>query len=113
MEVSSTRTNGIAIIFIKGSITSKDRKCFQNHIDSALNDDPIHLNLNLQGVPIVDSGIIGLMMVTRNRCKQRHIGFSVSCLHPQLQDDFDLLNLGTLIPIYATDQDVMASAENR
>ena len=112
MDMSSTCTNGITIIFLKGRIDFEDKKALQDYIGLALDDEPVHLNLNLQGVPFFDSAIIGLLMLTRNRCKKSHIGFSVSCPQDDVKIEFDTMNLGALIPIYATDQEVIASTES-
>jgi len=111
MELSSTCTNGLTIIYLKGSLDFSAKKALQEYIDLALADEPVHLNLNLQDVPVVHSAIIGLLIVTKNRCQKSHIGFSVSCLRDSVKNEFDLMNLGVLIPIFATDEEVIASLD--
>ncbi len=112
MEASTTCTNGTAVVSLKGRLdfTQKDDlvKCLMR----AAQEDCRHVNINLRDVQILDSTVIGLLAVTKKRLEGMHVRLTLSCAQEVVQNELDDMNLSAYLPIYATEEDAIASVSH-
>jgi anti-anti-sigma factor len=81
MDITARTQGNVTILTLSGRFTFSAGKKFQTAIQKAVEKGLLHIVVNLQEVPYMDSAAIGTLMVVRSKLKKA--GVKLTLANPQ------------------------------
>ena len=105
MNISLEKGSSQVVIHMDGRFDFGARKEFKEHLDQAV-EEQLPIILELGQVAFVDSSALGLLVIAHQTLKNKKIPFYL--VNPQIyvKQVLDLANIGKMIPIYQTLEEV-------
>ncbi|CAA6603591.1 putative Anti-sigma factor antagonist [Rhodospirillaceae bacterium LM-1] len=72
MDYTTAKENDSTAIFMKGRLTFNDHEKFRNLLDELEAQNAVHLVVDLQSLESIDSVGLGLLMIARDKAKERN-----------------------------------------
>lgn len=85
MEYSIQNHNNGIEITLEGHLTFSDNQKFKQIIDYTLESDPVHINLDFRQVEFIDSAGLGMLLLLRDACQNKHIPVTIHSPRGQVE----------------------------
>lgn len=99
MEYQLDRKDKEVRASIKGQFTFQDSQKFKQILSMLESDDIRNLALDFSETHFIDSAALGMLLMLRDRCQNRHIPLSIHAIKGQVKTVFDISKFDELFTI--------------
>lgn len=109
MTITQEQRSTQVVLYMEGRFDFGSRKIFKDMIDKAAELN-LPVILDLSQVVFLDSSALGLLVISFQMLKTKHISFYIVNPQTYVRQVLDLANVGKIIPIYSTVEEIPVSA---
>ena len=108
LNIQRRQEESTSIITVKGKVNFEVTSSLREEVKEVLSThQPKLLVINLEGVSLIDSSGLGMLVAVKNSVDKAGSRLHLCCIPPQVAKVFDQTNLTNHFSIFAAEQDAM------
>ncbi len=112
MNMTKEERDGVLIFYLEGKIDVSSTATLMNEFQEAIENNKIHLILDLEKVSFLSSSGIGTIAATYNDLKERGGSISLTALTIEIQHVFEITGLNRRFKIFSTVDEAIDALKN-
>lgn len=107
MSIVHERIQGIEMVRITGNLSFERVTLARNMMKPLVLDRQNKILISLEGVPVIDSSGIGLLIGLQTTAQKNQVSFALCGLSSFIFDSFQLIGLDKIFTIYPTEKEAL------
>ena len=109
MRIIEESFQGTTVLHLLGDFTYNSRRELTATIERTTKAGCLHLMLNLEHVPFIDSAALGLLALLSHTFAIEHRHLSLLRPHTQVREILALANIPMIIPVYEKEDEALSA----